>query len=233
MDQFINSTPTVPRKNTRRQFAVVGVILALVVGVGGWVLFAWLRREPSPAAPTDWKSTGRPDAPVVIREYADFQCPSCQAFHQRILPQLVRDYVDTGRVRFDFHHFLIFSGRESLRAAEASECAGELGQFWQYHDQLFASSPPTGVQRFSDAHFKSIAGGVGLNERVFMECLDSSRYNQKVIDAQIQANALHLPGTPSVFIDDVKLSNPFDYAALQTAVLAAEKRHTWWRFLLP
>jgi protein-disulfide isomerase len=212
---------------------LLALALLLLIGIGGWVLLAWLRRDPAPEPPADWKSLGRADAPVVIREYADFQCPACQAFHQTILPQLLRDYVTNGRVRFDFHHFLIFSGRESLRAAEASECAGEMGQFWGYHDQLFSSLPPSGERRFSDVHFRALAGNVGLDETGFMQCLNSSRYNQKVIDAQIQANALHLPGTPSVFVDEVRLRNPFDYAALQSAILEAEKRHTWWRALLP
>jgi protein-disulfide isomerase len=233
MEPAAPPTPNPLRRAGARRLVPIGLGLACLLALGGWVLLTWLRRDPPPPPPEDWKSLGSAEAAVVIREYADFQCPACQAFHARVLPELIKDYVSTGRVRFDFHHFLIFSGRESLRAAEASECAGELGQFWAYHDQLFASAPAEDQRRFSDAHLLAIAPGVGLDLPAFETCLTSSRYNQKVIDAQIQANTLHLPGTPAVFVGDAKIANPFDYAAIQAAIQAAEKRQPWWRALLP
>ena len=84
-------------------------------------------------APTQGKS----DAPVVVIEFSDFQCPFCS----RALPtvkQVLSEYKD--KVLFAYKHFPLTQIHPlAQKAAEASECARDQGKFWEFHDQLFAT----------------------------------------------------------------------------------------------
>ncbi len=99
-----------------------------------------------------WK--GDPDARVVIVEFSDFQCPYCAAFYgsneqliaqfkqrdpawQPGYPNILKEYVDTGRVKFVYRDFPLDNHVYAQKAAEAAECADEQGRFWDYHDMLF------------------------------------------------------------------------------------------------
>ena len=81
---------------------------------------------------------GNPDAPVKVEEFADFQCPSCGYFVTDTEPTIIKDYISTDKVYFEFHN-LAFLGNESIAAAEAAYCANDQGKFWEYYDKLFAS----------------------------------------------------------------------------------------------
>ncbi|MFI1971749.1 disulfide bond formation protein DsbA [Streptomyces cinnamoneus] len=82
-------------------------------------------------------AVGKADAPVVLVEYADYQCSFCGRFTRETQPELVRKYVDAGVLRIEFRNFPIF-GKDSERAARASWAAGRQGRFWQFHDEAFA-----------------------------------------------------------------------------------------------
>ena len=92
----------------------------------------------------DGRTLGDPSAPILVVEYADYQCPFCMGFGLTGLPQLLDDYVATGRVRLEYHHFVVIGSDdpdgESFRAAEAAECARDQGRFWEMHDLLVANS---------------------------------------------------------------------------------------------
>jgi len=92
--------------------------------------------------PDSWRSMGDPDAPVVVEDFADFQCPCCGQFFSNSEARLREEYVETGKVRFIFRNYPIVdsyvsNGTESTLAALAALCAGEQGDFWEYHDLLF------------------------------------------------------------------------------------------------
>jgi protein-disulfide isomerase len=78
---------------------------------------------------------GDPSAPVLVQEYADFQCPSCKLFHDRVQPTVDR-LVEEGKIRYAYSYFP-FIGEESVRAAAAGVCAGDQGKFFPYSDQLY------------------------------------------------------------------------------------------------
>jgi protein-disulfide isomerase len=83
------------------------------------------------------------DAPVVLVEFSDFQCPYCKKFTDEIEPAIMRDFVSTGKVLFKYVPYSFLDdnspGRESKNAAEAAYCAGDQGKFWEYHDMLFTN----------------------------------------------------------------------------------------------
>jgi len=80
---------------------------------------------------------GDPNAPVTVVEYSDFQCPFCKRFYQQTLPQLEKNYIETGKVKFVYKDFPLDSIHPNARPAHiAAECADEQGKFWEYHDLL-------------------------------------------------------------------------------------------------
>ncbi|MGW4242235.1 DsbA family protein [Nocardia sp. NPDC004722] len=83
---------------------------------------------------------GRADAPVVMVEYSDFQCPYCKVMATKMEPQLIAEYVDKGVMRIEWRSMAIF-GPESEDAARAAWAAGQQGKFWEYHKALFEHAP--------------------------------------------------------------------------------------------
>ncbi|BDH14757.1 DsbA family protein [Streptomyces hygroscopicus] len=84
-------------------------------------------------------AVGKKDAPVVLVEYADYQCSFCGRFTRETQPGLIKKFVDAGTLRIEFRNFTVF-GADSERAARASWAAGQQGRFWQLHDALYAKT---------------------------------------------------------------------------------------------
>jgi protein-disulfide isomerase len=183
-----------------------------------------------PITPKEWPqasgtSMGPADAQVVLHEFSDFQCPFCKRFSDTVKDQIVETYVQTGKVRFEFHHFIVIDanvgGQESRKAAEASECAAEQNQFWNYHNLLFANQTGEGVGSFSDARLKQYAATLDLDTEQFNSCFDARKYRNKVTTDEALARSLNVRGTPSLFVNNQIVQNPLDFAAVQAAVDAA------------
>lgn len=154
--------------------------------------------QPLPTEPIDVSglaATGSPDAPVVIVEVSDFQCPFCARFYETTLPALMDRYIDTGRAQLAFHHLALESIHpQALKAAEASECARAQGRFWEMHDLLFEN------QRMLDlASLVDRAERLGLDMPRFEACLDG-QMTKRVREQAAAAAALGIRGTPGFLV---------------------------------
>lgn len=197
-----------PSKRLLRPFTIglaAGAGLALALAL---ILISWpgspspqVTATPSPRFLLQDKVKGSPDAAVTIVEYSDFQCIYCARFATEVAPALERDYIAPGQVRLEFKHFA-FLGEESVLAAEASECAREQGQFWPYHDLLFASQSGENRGAFSKAGLKSLASRLGLDQGAFDRCLDTRRYSSLVRQETEGGRQLGVDATPSFFIGE-------------------------------
>ncbi len=120
------------------------------------------------------------------------------------------EYVSTGKVRFVYKHFAIL-GTESNRAAEASECAAEQGQFWPFHDLVFTDQVAnrTSLNQESLVNF---AGQVGLDTAAFGECLSSNRYSLQISRETQTVQSLGVRGTPGFLVNGLFISGaqPFE-----------------------
>ncbi len=103
-------------------------------------------------------------------------------------------------VRIGYWHFA-FLGNESLRAAEASECAAEQDAFWQYHDILYESQSGENRGVFSTENLKLFAAQLGLDTLAFNECLDSGKYSDQVLADTQAAQQIGVQNTPSFLIN--------------------------------
>ncbi len=141
---------------------------------------------------------GEADAPVTIIEFSDFQCPYCGDWSSETGKKIKEEYVEEGLVRLGYWHFP-FLGNQSVWAAEASECAGEQGAFWVYHDYLFG--PESGGKGFDKQNLKEFAAALDLDTEAFNECLDSGKFSQFVQGQRGIAQQIGVSSTPSFLIN--------------------------------
>ena len=139
--------------------------------------------------------------------------------------QLIEQYVTTGKVRFEYHHFIVIDGNvggnKSQHAAEASECANEQSRFWDYHAMLFANQEGEGSDAFADRRLKAFAEALGLDTGKFNACFDAHKYAGVVRTDDQQARARGVDGTPTVFVNGQRVDQPTDFNELQRRIEAA------------
>jgi protein-disulfide isomerase len=155
-------------------------------------------------AAADGQTRGPAGAPIELIEFSDFQCPYCLRANP-VVTQVLSTYGD--RIRFVYRNYPLPSHPNARPAAEAAQCAAEQGQFWPYHDRLFANQ-----SKLADEDLKQSAVAVGLDAAKFNACFDSHKYRTRV-EADIQAgNEAGVNGTPAFFINGRMLSGaqPFD-----------------------
>ncbi|NPA92779.1 MAG: DsbA family protein [Chloroflexi bacterium] len=203
-------------RQRRERIIVMVVIAGIILMVGGLLV---LSSAPSPQAtsapnaPTDiipitpvprpnvnMNAAGDPNAPVTIIEYSDFQCPYCGRFAREVEPLIVKNYVDTGKVRFIYRTFGDWIGPESLLSAEAAYCAGDQGKFWEFHDILFANQHGENQGAFTRERIEAMAKLLGLNMDEFRQCLDSHKYQKQAMQDLADGQAAGVQGTPSFII---------------------------------
>ncbi len=142
---------------------------------------------------------GSDSAPITMIEFGDYQCFYCNQFYHTTEPDIVKNYIDTGKVRMVFKDFVII-GQDSVNAAHAAHCAQEQGKFWQYHDTLYNNWNGENTGWASSANLLSFAKSVGLNATQFGQCMTQSRYISTVQGSLSNAKDLGLTGTPDFFI---------------------------------
>lgn len=147
-------------------------------------------------------SIGNEDAPITIMEFADFQCPTCQAFWGQAKPLIDLSYVQTGQVKFVFHDFPLHEGHpHAFLAARAARCAEEQDNFWGYHDRLFQEQQRWSSRADPMSDYLTYAAEVGLDEGDFERCIKSDRHAELVSANRILGEQLGVSGTPTVFLD--------------------------------
>ncbi|MDH4121715.1 MAG: DsbA family protein [Deltaproteobacteria bacterium] len=139
-------------------------------------------------------SRGPQNARVVLVEFSDFQCPFCLRV-QPTLTALLNNNPKT--VRLEYRHMPLDNLHdEARRAAQATECAGEQGVFWAYHDQLYQSP-----RDLNDQKLMALAEKSGVKDRkAFSTCLNSGRYAKRVAEDEKAAASLGITGTPGFLV---------------------------------
>lgn len=138
---------------------------------------------------------GSPDAPLVIVEFSDFECPFCGRFFRNTLPRIKKDYIDSGKLKYVFKDFPLAFHKKAPKAAEASHCAGEENKYWEMHDLIFEN------QRQMDLPYLiSYAEKLGLNVQNFEKCLEESRYAEGIKKDIAAGKSNGVTGTPSFIL---------------------------------
>jgi protein-disulfide isomerase len=163
-----------------------------------------------PIGPAD-HVIGPPAARVTIVEYGDLECPHCKQAAGAVKLLLARF---EQRVRFAFRHFPLEEVHpHALRAAEAAECAGGQGKFWQMHDLLFENQ-----QHLKQKQLFEYAQSLDLDMARFKAEMDDEIYLQRVRDNQESGEASGVRATPTFFVDGRLLDVSYGLHALIDAV---------------
>lgn len=145
----------------------------------------------------DDPSTGPENAPITIVEFSDFNCPYCRRFQSETFPALMAAYPN--QIRFVYRDFPITSA-ESFVAAQAANCAGHQGAYWDFHDALFTGDAPLGRETYD-----TYAAQLGLDVEALNACIDEGGEAAEVeADARAAAD-LGVNGTPTFFINGIPL----------------------------
>ncbi|HEX8634044.1 MAG TPA: thioredoxin domain-containing protein [Pyrinomonadaceae bacterium] len=164
---------------------------------------------PRPAAPVSVQNAhvhGRADAPVLIEEYGDFQCPPCGFLHP-ILKRLEGEYATQVRVAFR-HYPLRTMHKHADEAARAAEAAALQGKFWQMHDLLFEKQNEWKDAPAARPLFLNYARTLGLDLGKFTQDIDSMAVSNRVRSDEAQGSARGVSGTPTVFVNGREI--PFE-----------------------
>jgi protein-disulfide isomerase len=143
---------------------------------------------------------GNLDAPLVVIEFSDFECPFCREHALGSQPLIDEALVDTGEVLWVFKHLPLEIHPGALSAAVAAECAADQGLFWEMHDLLFASAARwAGEGVDTDAELILLADELGLSRAVFSACFDGRDALQRVLADITDATGI-ISSTPSFVV---------------------------------
>lgn len=139
---------------------------------------------------------GARDAQLTMVEFSDYQCPFCKRHADQSLPQIERDYIATGKVRYVFRDFPLESIHpQALQAAEAAHCAGEQGRYWEMHDRLFSNQQALAAERLVEH-----AAALELEAGSFKQCLESGKYVERIREDIAEGRKLSVTGTPTLLL---------------------------------
>jgi protein-disulfide isomerase len=144
----------------------------------------------------DMPAKGEATAKVALVEYFDYECPYCVAFFDETMPQLLTEYVATGKIKFVVRDFPLEANHPfALRASQAAHCANEQGKFWPMHDELMGNSGVLDQESLS-----VYAKDVELNLVSFDKCVDSEKYVPEIKAQENEGSKLGVQGTPTFFL---------------------------------
>jgi protein-disulfide isomerase len=164
----------------------------------------------SPAPSSADHVRGSLDAPVVITEFADFECPYCGAAHPVI--ESVRKAFGA-RVALVFRHFPLSMHPHAQNAAEAAEAAGATGKFWEMHDLLFENQ-----ERLSNADLERYAEASAVAAKAVREALEHRTYRAQIERDVASGRASGIEGTPALFINGFAYEDEVTVEALGAAI---------------
>jgi protein-disulfide isomerase len=144
------------------------------------------------------QTRGSADAPVVVVEFSDFQCPYCKQHSEQTQPELDRLFVDTGDVRWVYKSFPLPIHPQAPAAGVAAECAADQGKFDEMHSALFARTGEWSNSNPSPV-FIEIAGDLGLDTAAFATCLDDPA-KAALVEADRADGMAYVQGTPTFIV---------------------------------
>jgi protein-disulfide isomerase len=182
------------------------VLVLIIVVTQGMLLFRQYREQEPAAADSDAVQDvpagtivdlnglpvrGSSDASVVLVEFSDYECPFCARHANTVEPELKKQFVDSGKIRYAFANNPLSFHPEAKLLATAAICAGEQGKYWEMHDQLFAKLPKT------RAEIAAAAEPLTIDSARLSSCIDNDSSAARRIDGEAkEAERLRMDGTP-------------------------------------
>ncbi len=160
-----------------------------------------LRSRLTPPVRQSWVSIdddemmGDQNAPLTLIEFSEFQCPYCARFSNQTFQEIKKQYIDTGKLKFVFRDYPLAFHENASRAAEAAECAGDQGLYWEMNKLLFENYTKIGIE-----DLKQYAERLGLFMPDFLFCLESGKNAAEIQKDMHDGKQAGVMSTPSFFI---------------------------------
>jgi protein-disulfide isomerase len=142
---------------------------------------------------------GNSDAPITLIEFGDYQCHFCNVFFHSTEDDILKNYVETGKVKMIFKDYNII-GPDSVNASHGAHCAKDQGLFWEYHDILYSNWTGENNGWASSDNLAIFAQRIGLDMDVWSECMIDGPHSQTIVNSNEDARTLELTGTPAFFV---------------------------------
>nr|WP_298682004.1 DsbA family protein [uncultured Dongia sp.] len=196
---------------------VIGVVVLALVGVGGF--YAWTHYGPN-AASSDPALTGLPaaindplaqaqegdmvmgdaNAPITFIEYSSLSCPHCARHHRDVLPEIKKQFIDTGKVKLVVRDFPL--NGPAVQASLLAHCVSPMA-YWGMTEQLFATQAAWVTEQSGPA-LASIAAAAGMNGEAFQACLNDKAAKDKIIASAENADKVFkVKSTPTFVVNGI------------------------------
>ena len=142
---------------------------------------------------------GNPNASITLVEFGDYQCHYCHVFFESIEGKIMKNYIETGKVKMIFKDYNII-GKDSVKASQGAHCANDQGLFWEYHDILYSNWTGENNGWASGANLANYAQDIGLEMNQWTDCMSQQKHSKTILDSNEDAKKLQLTGTPAFFV---------------------------------
>ncbi|QWU18426.1 DsbA family protein [Paenibacillus sophorae] len=221
------------RQKRKTRILLIGtVLLAVVIFAALFVLASQNTGNPggssSPAAFNydELPRLGKADAPVKLVEFGDFKCPACAKFSGIIKPQLVQDYIETGKAALYFVN-MSFIGPDSKTASLAALSVYHQNSeaFWTYYDALYTNQGDEATEWATEDFLVELAQNekLPIDYDLLRKDIQNRTYSDELARDNAVAKTNHVRSTPSLFINGIKASDPLNISAIAAEIESAAK----------
>lgn len=170
--------------------------------------------------PAEGYTYGKPDAPVKIIEFADFECPGCGNFATVTEPDVRKRIIDAGLANLTFYDFPLPQHKNSPSAHNAAACAADQGKFWQMHDAIYNTQDQWNTQATDNPKpfFEKYAQDIGLNTNTWGQCYDQKKHQDRILANMAEGNRRQVGQTPTFIIGDKSYPGSIPYDQIKAIV---------------
>jgi protein-disulfide isomerase len=178
-----------------------------------------------PAGQAEGYLMGKPDAPVQVSEFADFECPACGVFATLTEPDVRSRLVETGTIAYRFYDFPLPMHKNTWAASNAAACASDQGKFWEMHDLIFAAQDRWNGEATSNPKkpLTALARQLGLDVKAWESCFDSKKHYGRIKGNQAEAERRMVQQTPTFIIGNKMLAGSLSFDQFKAWVDSALK----------
>ena len=156
---------------------------------------------------------GSANAPITVVEYADFQCPYCRQLHVTL-----QTAASEGKIRWVYRDYPLSMHEFAFREAEAAQCAGAQGKYWEYADALYAHQAEIISSKAIDQELNSLSQEVHVDPVALMQCVNSAQFRGFVQGEASEADKLQIAATPTLFINNKRHEGSVSYDELMQLI---------------
>ncbi len=144
-------------------------------------------------------SLGDDTAKIVIIEFSDFQCPYCKRFIDQTFPQISKNYIEQGKVKYLIRNYPLSFHPKAEGAAIAGICAQQQGSYWPFRNTLFNN-----MKKLEKSYYIQLAKELKLDTPLFEQCLSDASHLAKIQTDVALGKSLGVTGTPSFIIGKIE-----------------------------